>query len=554
MISLLIAKAPESAPKAPKAPLVGPPSPPPTPEQIGDFFTTLGVSAVIAFLLYVAMFYVLRSLFRKFETDIALVSLNVSRTPVLAIFILVSLKFSIGELGSGGIIGWIQRGLTALLIASITFWIAQLFTQVAVYYLKAYARKTEAVWDDVLIPILEGLIPLLTYLIGISLFLQTLGLDLTGIGLALGSITVVIGLAVKDILGDFFSGLVLLIDTPFQFGDVISLQNGSIAVIKKIGLRVTKLYLVDSHCEVYTPNAALSNRDIINLSRPTPHYAYSINISVRVDADPLTATKILREIVLGHPDTLGNLDEKLEHLDKFATLREAEGERLSKKESGRLRLLAEKDVNNNLQKIEQAFENLIVQVKLLERGGLDSDELRLVQKNYRNILDLVGLRVSTERKGKRMRSRLEEEDPEILNDRLIGLIRQWCQVWLKDPDLVIEDQHTLPDEWEQKIDLLKIKMNKLFQKISNPGGDETRLDDYAKKFVQWLHENFKESKTLWKEPQIRMTDIKGSGMEFAIRFYVDNIQLEHWWRGNRVQNEVRREMVRRLRQAYIYNA
>ncbi len=161
MISLLIAKAPESAPKAPKAPLVGPPSPPPTPEQIGDFFTTLGVSAVIAFLLYVAMFYVLRSLFRKFETDIALVSLNVSRVPVLAIFILVSLKFSIGELGSGGIIGWIQRGLTALLIASITFWIAQLFTQVAVYYLKAYARKTEAVWDDVLITILEGHIQLL---------------------------------------------------------------------------------------------------------------------------------------------------------------------------------------------------------------------------------------------------------------------------------------------------------------------------------------------------------------------------------------------------------
>ena len=41
-------------------------------------------------------------------------------------------------------------------------------------------------------------------------------------------------------------------------------------------------------------------------------------------------------------------------------------------------------------------------------------------------------------------------------------------------------------------------------------------------------------------------------MQFSVRFYVDNIQLEHWRRGNRVQNEIRREMVRRLRQAYIY--
>ncbi len=449
--------------------------------------------------------------------------------------------------------GWIQKGLTAFLIIAVTHWVAQLFAQVAIHYLEAYARTTEAVWDNLLIPILERAVPLLTYLIGTSLFLQTLGIDLTGIGLAVGSMTVVLGLAVKDILSDFFSGLVLLIDTPFQFGDVISL-NGSMAVIKNIGIRVTKLYLVDTNCEVYTPNSALVTKDLVNLSRPTPHYAYSINIGVRVDADLVSATNILREVVLGHPDTLGNLEEKLQLLENFSGLSEVKESNRCKKDTSRTRILAEKEVNIQLQKIEQRFESLIKKIKLLKKGGLNKDELGLVQKEYLEVLKLVGLNVVTERQSKQLRSRVEEDPNLAANDTLIGLIREWYQAWLKDPDLVLEDQYILPDEWEQKLDFLKRKMNRLYQKIVNPGGDETRLDNYATELIEWMHENFKESQTLWKEPKVRLNDIKGSGMEFTVKFYVDNIKLEHWERGYRVSNEVRREMIRRLRQAYIYSS
>lgn len=509
----------------------------------------LGAGAVV---LYILFFYVLRAIFRQMENDAALVSLSVSRGPILIVFILISLKISFRYLASGPIVDGIQRALSAFIILAITHWISQLFTQVVVYYLKAYARKTEAVWDDVLLPILERTIPVLAYLIGISLFLQTFGVDLTGIGLAVGSITVVLGLSVKEILGDFFGGLVLLIDTPFQFGDVISM-NGSMAVIKNIGIRVTKLYMIDTHCEVYTPNSALGNRDIINLSRPTPHYAYSINIGVRVDADPVTASRILKEIVLGHPDTLGNLDDKLLYIDHYEGFEPPEPGKSSKREAGRLRLMAERDVNGQLQKIEVEVEDLTNKIKSLEKGGIDSDELKVVIKEYTDVLELVGLRVVTERKGRRVRYTLEEEPESVLKNTLIGLIRIWYEAWLKDPDLVAEDKILLPEEWEQKIEVLKTKMTKLYQRMANPRGEETRLDDYAVSFVQWLHDNFKESRTVWKEPKVRLNNIAGPGMEFTVKYYVDNIKLEHWERGYRVNNEVRREMIRRLRQAYIYN-
>ncbi|MBH8565868.1 mechanosensitive ion channel family protein [Nostoc sp. CENA67] len=549
MIYTLIGQAGESSAKPP---LVSALQTLPTSAQITSFLYTLGIFLVVGLVLYFLLFSVLRAFFRRTEKDTALLILGISQAPATAIFIFASLRISLNQLGTGGIIDWIGRGLIALLIAAFTYLVSRLFTEAAVNYLKDYARKTEAVWDDVLIPLLQSFIPVITYVIGISLFFTTLGVDLTGIGLAVGSITVVLGLAVKDILSDFFSGLVLLVDTPFRFGDVISMSDGSIAIIRNIGIRVTKLYMIEEHCEVYVPNTSLGGQNIVNLSRPTTHYAYTISVSVRVDADAVVATKILEEIVIGHPDTLGNLDDKLKYIDNFFALKEAEGDKLSKKEAGRLRILAEKDVNNQLEKIEQAFDDLIREIKKTEKGGLNAEELKIIQKNYLEILSLVGLVVLTERKGKRQRSWLEEEQDWAGKNNLIDLIRNWYQIWLKDPDLVVEDQHILPDEWEQKIDMLKIKMNRLYQIISNPGVDETRLDDYAMKFVQWLHDSFKESNTAWKQPQVQLTDIHGSGMQFSVRFYIDNLQLEHWRRGNRVQNEVRREMIRRLRQAYVY--
>ncbi|OPH09226.1 mechanosensitive ion channel protein [Cylindrospermopsis raciborskii CENA302] len=511
---------------------------------------TLGLCAGISVAIYLGLFYVLRPIVRKLEKDTWILVLGLSQAPLSVVLVLFSLKISLFNFSSSGeIIEWIQKFATAFLIAAFTYWITQILTELVVVYLKSYARQTEAVWDDVLVPILKNFIPVLTYIIGFSLFFTVLGVDLSGIGLALGSITLVLGLAVRDILSNFFSGLVLLIDTPFEFGDVI-VFDGSLAIIKEIGIRVTKLYLIEEHCEKYVPNATLSNQSITNLSRPTTHYAYKIPVAVRIDADSALATNILKEIVIGHPDTIANFDDKLRYLDSFYGLKEAQDNKPSKKEAGRNRIELDREISLQLKKIAATSETLLGEIKVLERGGLDGQELMVLQKTYMDILELVGMVIVTERKGKRQRSRLEEESSQKTN--LISLVRIWYRTWLEDPDLVMEDRQILPDEWERKIDLLKLKLTKLFQIISNPGVKETRLDNYVENFAEWLESSFKESSTAWKEPQVQITDIQGSSMEFVVRFYVDNIQLEHWRRGERVKNEVRREMIRRLRLAHIY--
>ncbi len=178
---------------------------PPTGAQSTKFILTLGLCAGISVAIYLGLFYVLRPIVRKLEKDTWILVLGLSQAPLSVVLVLFSLKISLFNFSSSGeIIEWIQKFATAFLIAAFTYWITQILTELVVVYLKSYARQTEAVWDDVLVPLLKNFIPVLTYIIGFSLFFTVLGVDLSGIGLALGSITLVLGLAVRDILSNFF--------------------------------------------------------------------------------------------------------------------------------------------------------------------------------------------------------------------------------------------------------------------------------------------------------------------------------------------------------------
>lgn len=503
---------------------------------------------------------VLRPVLRNLKSDIPLVILNVTQGPLLAVAVLLATKQVLPE-----DVEWGQRGLNAAIVAAVTFWVAQLITKVLTYYLKQYAEKSEAAWDDVLIPILEAALPIIIYLLGGFTLLQTLNIDLSGLWVALGGITFVLGFALRGILSNFFSGLVLLIDTPFQFGDVISMPDGSLAIIQKIGLRVTQLYIIETNCEMYVPNGQLEAQNITNLSRPSPSIYYSLELTMTTGVKQKLGMQIIREVVTSHPDTLGDIDDKLQAIEKFYTLTEGiafsveEGEgKLSKKEAGRLHLTAEKEVNEILVKMRQSLEDLVAKIEYLEAGGLEASEVRTIQTYYLDVLKLAGLELVSERQGKRKSARLTETAEE--GENLLRAVRNWYECWSKDPILSEEDCQILKQDWEIKLERLKARMERLFQKLSRPQGDETRLDDAVAELLQWLEERFKsiEASRLY-EPKIWIEELKmdvydpgKTATTLKVKFFVDNIKLEQCQRGYRVKSEVYGEIMRRFRESYIY--
>ena len=126
-------------------------------EQVLLMLRSLVLRVVGATRLYGLLFYTLQTVFRQDERDIALVTLNVSANPALIAFILTSLKVTFDNLKLE--IEWAYRILLASIIVTATYWLLWLFNQVIIYYLKEYAQETEIMWDNVLIPLLEGVIP-----------------------------------------------------------------------------------------------------------------------------------------------------------------------------------------------------------------------------------------------------------------------------------------------------------------------------------------------------------------------------------------------------------
>ncbi|MEG4347533.1 mechanosensitive ion channel family protein [Microcoleus sp. A003_D6] len=502
-------------------------------------------------LLYLIIFYILRPIFRNFERDIAIVTLNVSAYPALIVFAIFGLKITFGKLVSPDIFAAIEHILTPILIITISYWSVQLFIEVFIYYLKEYTKKTEVMWDDVLLPILSAVVPVIIFLGGGVLVISSFGVDLSGIWVALGGATFVLGFALQDILSNFFSGVVLLIDTPFRFGDILLLEDGSIGMLRRIGIRVTQLYIFSNHCDVYIPNSVLQGQKLTNLSRPTSLYYNSIEIEIPSEGNLEDSKKLMQEIVLAHPDTLGDMDAKLEVIDRYYNAEGSDAALVEQQEVGKSRLMAEQEVNLKLEEIEQALESLVVTVQFAEKGGLTQDERENVQQEYLAILELFGFQVIEATEDSRAVVNFEEYNEE----GLIELIRQWYRIWLRDPNLLDDDQYFISEEWEQKINLLKRRSQRLYQKISNPQADETRLDDYVLDIIKWIKEKLKVPRKKWQEPQIRMIgmnhDDSSVYLELQIGFFVDDIKLEDGKRGDRVRSQIYQEIFNNLRNTYL---
>lgn len=508
------------------------------------FLSSLVLTIAGTILLYIILFYILRSIFRKFERDIALVTLNVSGYPALAVFILGILKYTFHQLPSVKLIDGIENLLAAGLIIAISYWLVQLFTQVFIYYLRGYTQETESMWDDVLLPLLEAVVPVIVFTLTTVFVLKSFGVDLTGIWVALGGATFVIGFAAQGILANFFSGVVLLIDTPFQFGDVLLLDNGSIAMLRKIGVRVTQLYIPSKHCDIYIPNSTLQSQNITNLSRPTSYYHYSTDMKLPIALNVEEVKYVMVEVIQAHSDTLGDIDQKLAQIDRYYQLEGLENQQ----KIGKLRLLAEQEVNFKLEEITPALEALVVTLQFAEKGGMTEDEIKNVQQEYREILSALGLEVVPEIYRNRSVFTLKENRSQ---DSLIELIRNWYRIYIRDFHLLDNDSSIITEEWERKINLLKRRVQRLYQKISNPQSEETRLDDYVMELNRWLRERFKEPRQKWQEPQVLIKGIENSDaityVQFNLNFFVDDIRLENGRRGDRVSSQIYEEVVRYLK-------
>ena len=106
----------------------------------------------------------------------------------------------------------------------------------------------------------------LTVLIVLPIF-QILGISISGM-LAFGGMGgLIVGMAAKDLLANFFGSIMIYLDRPFKVGDWVRSPDRNIeGTVEKIGFRLTVIRTFDKR-PLYVPNSVFTNISVENPSR-----------------------------------------------------------------------------------------------------------------------------------------------------------------------------------------------------------------------------------------------------------------------------------------------
>lgn len=133
--------------------------------------------------------------------------------------------------------------------------------------------------------------------------LQSMGYSVSGV-LAFGGIGgLAVGFAAKDLLANFFGGLMVYLDRPFSVGEWVRSPEKEIeGTVEHIGWRLTRIRTFDKR-PIYVPNAVFTNIVLQNPSRMSHRRIYE-HIGIRYDdisrMEPIV--KAVREMLKEHPE------------------------------------------------------------------------------------------------------------------------------------------------------------------------------------------------------------------------------------------------------------
>jgi MscS family membrane protein len=133
--------------------------------------------------------------------------------------------------------------------------------------------------------------------------LQSLGFNISAV-LAFGGIGgIAVGFAAKDLLANFFGGLMIYLDRPFAIGDWIRSPDRNIeGTVEHIGWRLTSIRTFDKR-PLYIPNSMFSSISVENPSRMS-HRRINETIGVRYEDSKQLPTIIedVKQMLTNHPE------------------------------------------------------------------------------------------------------------------------------------------------------------------------------------------------------------------------------------------------------------
>jgi len=179
------------------------------------------------------------------------------------------------------------------IIATLAWFLAGLITQAKTNIITQREASDEP-YDRTTMDAIAKLLRVSVMITATLVVLQTLGFSVSGV-LAFGGIGgIAVGFAAKDLLANFFGGLMIFLDRPFAVGDWIRSPDRDIeGTVEHIGWRLTRIRTFQLR-PLFIPNSAFATIALENPSRMPNRRIYE-TIGIRYD-DASKMTEIVRDV------------------------------------------------------------------------------------------------------------------------------------------------------------------------------------------------------------------------------------------------------------------
>uniref|UniRef100_UPI004047C4F6 mechanosensitive ion channel family protein n=1 Tax=Aliarcobacter sp. TaxID=2321116 RepID=UPI004047C4F6 len=188
----------------------------------------------------------------------------------------------------------------SLVMALLIFIIGKWAVNKLVALLGKVLRKVKGM-DETLIKFLENIVYYILMIVVLLTALGKLGVETTSFLAILGAAGLAVGLALKDSLGNFASGVMIILFKPFKVGDVVT-AAGITGSVTEVGI-FNSIFTTPDNQKIIIPNGAITSGSITNINANDTRRVDLI-VGIGYDDDIKKAKEVLNTIVSSNEKVL----------------------------------------------------------------------------------------------------------------------------------------------------------------------------------------------------------------------------------------------------------
>jgi small-conductance mechanosensitive channel len=143
---------------------------------------------------------------------------------------------------------------------------------------------------------LAAILRLLHYtiiIIGFGIGLQTIGINISALFAAGAVFAIAIGFAMQNIVQNFVSGIILLVERTIKPGDILEIE-GNVVKVVDMGMRTTIVRTWREE-ELIMPNSILAQATVKNYTMRDNEFRLGVNVGVAYESDMKKVIEVLED-------------------------------------------------------------------------------------------------------------------------------------------------------------------------------------------------------------------------------------------------------------------